>query len=128
MIDGHLWRWCGRMIRRIAVAHGVAYFSSRFTLFCWDVRAMLAWNGYDCRMACDRQQQLRQVAITLLQRLDSLSKEQLDALQKADYKRLIRLDKQLEKLFGKKQRAFGALMNHCREHGCSFDATLLPDE
>ena len=71
---------------------------------------------------CERQEQLRQAAITVLRTLEELGAQQLHALQAADYHRLIKIDKQLERYFGKKQRAFGALLNHCREHGCPFNA------
>lgn len=75
-------------------------------------------------MACDRQEQLRQAALAVLQRIDALSKEQVDTLQEGDYDRLLTIDKQIETAFGEKERAFGALLNHCREHGCAFSTTV----
>jgi hypothetical protein len=71
---------------------------------------------------CQRQEELRQAAKAVLQTVEELSAQQLQALNAADYNRLLKVDKQLERYFGKKQRAFGALLNHCREHGCPFNA------
>ena len=67
---------------------------------------------------------MQNAAVAVLERLDELSEQQIEALRNGDYKRVLKLDKQMEQHFGKKERAFGALFNHCREHGCSFGALM----
>lgn len=68
--------------------------------------------------ACERQSQLRAEVNSILERIDQLNKEQMEALKKRDDERLLQLDKQLELVFGEKERAFGALFQHRDEHGC----------
>jgi len=43
---------------------------------------------------------------------------QLKALQDHDIQKLLTLDKELEQAFGAKERAFGALNEHTKDHGC----------
>jgi hypothetical protein len=67
---------------------------------------------------CDKQNELRQAATAILQQIDALTQQQLDAMRQGDDVRLMKLDKQLELVFGEKERAFGALHQHRDEHGC----------
>ena len=73
---------------------------------------------------CERQAHLQQVAVAVLRRIDELSDQQMKALHDSDYKLLLKLDEQMEREVGKRERAFGALFNHCRKHGCSFGAHM----
>ena len=80
---------------------------------------------YDVPMQqCERQNQLREAALAVLQCIDRLNEEQREAMRNANYDRLMVIDRQMERYFGEKERAFGALLNHCREHGCAFSALL----
>ena len=54
----------------------------------------------------------------MLGHLNRLTIEQIDCLKANDQKRLLALDKELETVFGEKERAFGALQEHSKEHGC----------
>jgi hypothetical protein len=76
---------------------------------------------------CERQEQLRQAALVILRHMDELSLEQMDALNASDYDLLLLIDKKLEDSFGEKERAFGALLNHCREHGCATSVSILKE-
>lgn len=67
---------------------------------------------------CERQSQLRAEVNAILERIDHVNKEQMEALHARDDERLLELDKQLELVFGEKERAFGALFQHREEHGC----------
>lgn len=67
---------------------------------------------------CERQSQLRAEVNAILERIDRLNKEQMEALNERDDERLMQLDKQLELVFGEKERAFGALFQHREEHRC----------
>jgi hypothetical protein len=69
-------------------------------------------------MSCDKQQELRRAVASILERIDGLTKEQLDAIATGDDAKLMALDKKIELTFGEKERAFGALFQHRDEHGC----------
>ena len=69
-------------------------------------------------MACLQQNELRSRAIDMLQNLMRLTNEEIGCLIANDTKRLLELDKELEGVFGGKERAFGALREHIEEHGC----------
>ena len=73
---------------------------------------------------CKRQAQLQNAAVPVREHLDELSEQPINALRDGNYNRVLSLDEKMENYFGKKERAFGALFNHCREHGCSFDALM----
>lgn len=67
---------------------------------------------------CSQQNELSGHAIEVLGQIARISQEQIQALRSNDQAAMMRLDRQLELLFGEKERAFGALAEHRREHGC----------
>lgn len=67
---------------------------------------------------CPEREALQREATRNLQVLIELTKQQIDALTSNDQSRLLALDKNLEKVFGEKERSFGALRQHTKEHGC----------
>jgi hypothetical protein len=67
---------------------------------------------------CQIRLELRSKAAGILENIISLTKEQIRALAANDQRRIVVLDKELEKAFGKKERAFGSLKQHQEEHGC----------
>lgn len=69
-------------------------------------------------MKCERQEELRREATAILDRIDALNREQVEAIKNWKDDRLLDLDKELEAAFGEKERAFGALLSHRDEHGC----------
>jgi hypothetical protein len=69
-------------------------------------------------MSCEKQDELRQAITGILERIDALTQEQIDAINTADDAELMALDKEIELTFGEKERAFGSLFQHRQEHGC----------
>ena len=67
---------------------------------------------------CEQQDHLRRAAYAILKRIELLAIEQSTAMEAQDDDRLMAADRQLEAEFGKKERAFGSLFEHRREHGC----------
>jgi len=67
---------------------------------------------------CETQEKLRRDALGILERIDALHRGQIEAMANADDERLMTLDKELENVFGEKERAFGALRQHRDEHRC----------
>lgn len=67
---------------------------------------------------CTEREKLQREASGHLQALIEITKQQIEALQANDQARLIALDKNLEKIFGEKERSFGALRQHTKEHRC----------
>ena len=67
---------------------------------------------------CAAREALQVEASEILQHLIDLTKHQIIALAANDQQTLMRLDKQLELVFGEKERSFGALREHTKEHGC----------
>jgi hypothetical protein len=67
---------------------------------------------------CPEQERLRAVVHDILQQIDKLNREQIDALNAWDYERLMAIDKELESLIGSKERAYGALFQHRNDHAC----------
>ncbi len=67
---------------------------------------------------CPRQHELREAVNAILARIDQLNQGQMEALKAHDDQRLMQLDKQMELTFGEKERSFGALFEHRKEHGC----------
>jgi hypothetical protein len=67
---------------------------------------------------CPKKEELRREANQILDRVLSITKAQIEALQANDQAKLLSLDKDLELTFGSKERAFGALREHTKEHGC----------
>ena len=67
----------------------------------------LTANGVRCSR-CEHvrgKNNCKQVALGVLHRIDELSREQMTAMRDADYKRVLKLDKQMERQFGKRERA-----------------------
>jgi hypothetical protein len=67
---------------------------------------------------CTVRKGLQDHAVAVLQELINATKAQRAAIIAADYATVKPLDPQIENLFGSKERAFGALWEHIREHGC----------
>lgn len=67
---------------------------------------------------CPEQDRLSAQTIEILGRIARTSQEQVTALKHGDQIALMHLDKELERLVGEKERAFGALKQHRQEHGC----------
>lgn len=61
---------------------------------------------------------LQAEAASVLQRLIDLTQHQIEAVEVNDQSKLMALDKDLETTFGEKERAFGALREHTKEHKC----------
>jgi hypothetical protein len=58
-------------------------------------------------------------ATQALERMKALIEQQITVLHEGESQsKLMSLDKDLEKAFGGKERAFGALAEHKKEHGC----------
>jgi len=68
--------------------------------------------------SCRKQQELRQAVTAVLERIDTLTRRQIEAMDRRDYDQLMALDRELEAAFGEKERAFGALKEHRTEHNC----------
>ena len=64
----------------------------------------------------------------VLLRLKDLTGSQLEAFHSRKSAEFARLDRELENTIGEKERAFGALREHIREHNCQpgLDASRLP--
>jgi hypothetical protein len=69
-------------------------------------------------MACQKREELKNRAIEALNHLNKLTVGQVECLRANDLRRLFELDQQLEQAFGAKERAFGALAEHAKEHAC----------
>ena len=67
---------------------------------------------------CPKREELQTAASTDLGHMTKLISGQLKALQDHDMQKLLTLDKELEQAFGAKERAFGALNEHTKDHGC----------
>ncbi|MGH9629080.1 MAG: hypothetical protein ACRD7E_12220 [Bryobacteraceae bacterium] len=69
-------------------------------------------------MACEKQKELRKVAHEILERIALMAEEQVKAMKNEDDERLMAIDIKLETEFGAKERAFGALFEHRKQHDC----------
>lgn len=67
---------------------------------------------------CPERESLQREATKVLQDVITVTREQIECVKLQDQARLMALDKVLEATFGKKERAFGALWQHTKEHGC----------
>jgi hypothetical protein len=54
----------------------------------------------------------------ILERITELAAAQVTAVREPDQTRMMSMDKELELRVGEKERLFGALRQHCSEHGC----------
>jgi hypothetical protein len=69
-------------------------------------------------MECKTRRNLAQSGQDALSDLGSLIHEEREAIEAEGPKTLTAIDELLEKAFGRKERAMGALHQHRREHGC----------
>ena len=67
---------------------------------------------------CPVRKELVDSASEILSKIRELTAEQIKLLKAGDQAKLIALDKELEVIFGDKEKAFGALQQHTSEHGC----------
>jgi hypothetical protein len=67
---------------------------------------------------CDARKLLERNADSVLTEVVKIIELQREALKSGNQKELMLLDKRLENAFGEKERAFGALTQHKKEHGC----------
>ena len=69
--------------------------------------------------SCSKRNELMLTASQALERMKALIEQQITVLHEGEgQSKLMSLDKDLEKAFGEKERAFGALAEHTKEHGC----------
>ena len=69
--------------------------------------------------SCSKRDELMLAATQALERMKALIEQQITVLHEGEgQSKLMSLDKDLEKAFGEKERAFGALAEHTKEHGC----------
>jgi hypothetical protein len=67
---------------------------------------------------CRKRKELEKDADSMLSELIRVIEAQRVALTDRNDKKVLALDKRLEIAFGAKERAFGALAQHKKEHGC----------
>jgi hypothetical protein len=67
---------------------------------------------------CDVRARLQAEAQQHLKKVIELTQQQIEALARNDQQMLLTLDKLLELTFGEKERSFGALREHTKEHQC----------
>jgi hypothetical protein len=67
---------------------------------------------------CSLRKELSDRAEEILKLIISTNQQQIEALRSSNHVKLMQYDKELEQLVGKKERAFGALRQHTKEHGC----------
>jgi len=68
--------------------------------------------------SCPTNLELLTAVVRALDRLAQLSNEQKFAREGGDPARATELDKELDLMFGEKERTIGAWQQHTREHGC----------
>ena len=67
---------------------------------------------------CEKNEELMEFIVGKLTKIVELAQAQTAARRNGDRKRAIELDKQLDLLYGEKERAVGAWQEHTSEHGC----------
>jgi len=67
---------------------------------------------------CEERERLRDAAMNTLSQIISVTQRLLEANRSNDRTTIAQLDKQLELLIGEKERAFGALNQHNKDHRC----------
>ena len=67
---------------------------------------------------CKERDELTGIARRAISDMMRCTDKILTALEKGDTTELLPLDKHLEAAFGDKERAFGALRQHRKDHGC----------
>jgi hypothetical protein len=70
------------------------------------------------RTSCPKNRELLTAVVQALDQMARLSAEQKAARLSGDTERATELDKQLDLMFGEKERAVGGWQEHTREHGC----------
>ena len=68
--------------------------------------------------ACPEYSRLDHEARTVLQNLTLVTASALDAFRAGDHATFSRLDLEIEKLVGEKERIIGALRQHAKDHKC----------
>ena len=79
---------------------------------------MICSISEDMPDVCPKREELRAAATELLELMGRLCSEQSKAIRENDHTRLAALDRKFEEAFGQKERAYGALEEHRKEHGC----------
>jgi hypothetical protein len=69
-------------------------------------------------MHCQERDRLSKSATDALSQIISITQKMLDANKANNLRAIQQLDKELEQLVGLKERSFGALHQHQKEHGC----------
>jgi hypothetical protein len=77
-------------------------------------------------MTCEQYSQLESEVRNTLQKLKELTESQLTAFRARDQAEFIRLDKELEKTMGAKERVIGAFRQHTKEHNCQAQSQEKP--
>ena len=68
---------------------------------------------------CAERDKLKAAAVEAMRDVVNFANQLFDAVSgKESYGSVTPLDKDLENAVGTKERAFGALAQHCKEHGC----------
>ncbi len=67
---------------------------------------------------CPRNRDLLKQVVAKLDEITRLSKEQAQARLDEEPERAAELDRELDLVYGEKERAVGAWQGHVREHGC----------
>ena len=67
---------------------------------------------------CPERQRLSKAAALILDEIIAVNKLQIEALRSSNMRKLLKHDKELELLIGEKERVFGALHQHTKEHRC----------
>lgn len=67
---------------------------------------------------CQEYARLSDEAHSILKKLNDISAAQLQAFEKGDDAEFRRLDHELERMVGVKERTIGALRQHASDHGC----------
>jgi hypothetical protein len=67
---------------------------------------------------CEERERLRELAMNTLSQIISVTQKLLEANRSNERNTVAHLDKELEHLIGEKERAFGALNQHSKDHGC----------
>jgi hypothetical protein len=77
-------------------------------------------------MTCEKYSELETEVRKTLQKLKELTEAQLAVFRARDQAEFIRLDKELEKTMGAKERVIGAFREHAHEHDCQTRSEEKP--
>lgn len=67
---------------------------------------------------CAEYAELEERAHGILKKLPDLAQQQVQAIEAKDSDTFTKLDKELERTVGHKERTIGALRQHAADHGC----------